>query len=417
MPVIGWIAWLLGWLMNGIYEVINFIGIPNIALAIIIYTIIVYALMTPIQVRQQKSSKMMAIIQPEMQKIQRKYQGRRDQASQLKMQEEISALQRMYGVSPMGSCLPLLIQLPLLFALYQVIYCIPGYIYKIADIFTTLSTKLVGMGETALTAITNAGIPGGAFTQAVSASGQEAINKTTDFLYALKPDQWEVLKAIPELQSVRPDIVSTYDNFSKVGRIFGIPINLSPWDAITSGAIGLLFVGVLIIFLAWFTNWLNAKLMPQPGGGVNAADTTGTSMRGMNMIMPIFSAFICATLSIGVGVYWITGAVFRCVQQVVLNRRMMNLDAEEMIRLAKEKNEKKAEKRRIKKKEVTNEALKRQAHTNVKKIRTDAVSSNGGKQEEYVPEYYKKAQGARSDSITARANMVRKFEEENSSNK
>ena len=112
--------------MNGIYIVLDAIGIPNIGLAIIFYTIIVYMLMTPLQVKQQKMSKMMSVVQPEMQKVQKKYQGKRDQASQMKMQEETMAIYQKYGVSPTGSCLPLLIQMPLLFALYQVIYHIPG---------------------------------------------------------------------------------------------------------------------------------------------------------------------------------------------------------------------------------------------------------------------------------------------------
>ena len=120
-PVIGWIAQLLGWIMNGIYWVLDAISIPNVGIAIILYTIITYLLLTPLQIKQQKMSKMMTIIQPEMQKIQKKYQGKRDQASQMKMQEETMALQQKYGISPMGSCLPMLIQLPILFGLYQVI--------------------------------------------------------------------------------------------------------------------------------------------------------------------------------------------------------------------------------------------------------------------------------------------------------
>ena len=126
-PVIGWIAQLLGWIMNAIYWVLDAIHIPNVGLAIIFYTIITYLLLTPLQIKQQKMSKMMSIIQPEIQKIQKKYQGKRDQATQMKIQEETMGLYQKYGISPTGSCLPLLIQLPILFGLYQVIYHIPGY--------------------------------------------------------------------------------------------------------------------------------------------------------------------------------------------------------------------------------------------------------------------------------------------------
>lgn len=135
MPLIKYVAQLLGWLMEGIYEVLYRLNIPNIGVAIIFFTIIIYICLTPIQVKQQKMSKVMNIINPELQKIQKKYQGKRDTVSQQKMQEETMALYSKYGVSPTGSCLPLLIQLPILFALYQVILYIPGYISRVADIF------------------------------------------------------------------------------------------------------------------------------------------------------------------------------------------------------------------------------------------------------------------------------------------
>ena len=144
--MIGWIAQLLGWIMNGIYWVLDAISIPNIGLAIIFYTIITYMLLTPLQIKQQKMSKMMSIIQPEIQKIQKKYNGRRDQATQMKIQEETMGLYQKYGISPTGSCLPLLIQLPILFGLYQVIYHIPGYINKVAQIFSGLADQIMKVG-------------------------------------------------------------------------------------------------------------------------------------------------------------------------------------------------------------------------------------------------------------------------------
>ena len=125
-PIIGWIATLLGWLMNGIYNVLSAIGIENIGLAIIFFTIIVYVAMTPLQIRQQKMSKVMNLIQPELNKLQKKYEGKRDQASQMKMNEEMQDLYARYGVSPTGSCLPLLIQMPIFFALFSVLrYHVP----------------------------------------------------------------------------------------------------------------------------------------------------------------------------------------------------------------------------------------------------------------------------------------------------
>ena len=68
--IVGWVAQILGILMNGIYLVISKIGLPNVGLAIILFTIIMYALMTPLQIQQQRFTKLNAMMQPELQKIQ-----------------------------------------------------------------------------------------------------------------------------------------------------------------------------------------------------------------------------------------------------------------------------------------------------------------------------------------------------------
>ena len=135
-PIIGQLCWLLGKVMNFIYEILDKI-LPSdnglVGLSIIIYTILVYTLMMPLTIKQQRSSKMMAVINPEVQAIQKKYKNKRDQASQMKMQEEVQQVYDKYGTSMMGGCLQMLIQMPLLFALYPVVYDIENYIPAIKD--------------------------------------------------------------------------------------------------------------------------------------------------------------------------------------------------------------------------------------------------------------------------------------------
>ena len=99
IPIIGQIGSVLGWIMDGIFKVLNsMFGIENIGLCIIIFTILMYLLMTPLQIKQQKFSKLSAVMQPEITKIQKKYQGKRDQISMQKMQEETSLVYQKYGV-------------------------------------------------------------------------------------------------------------------------------------------------------------------------------------------------------------------------------------------------------------------------------------------------------------------------------
>lgn len=130
-PIVGQICWLLGKVMNFIYTILdNMLSTDTglVGLSIILYTIFVYTLMLPMTINQQKSSRMMAVINPEVQKIQKKYKNKRDQASMMKQQEEIQQVYDKYGTSMMGGCLPMLIQMPLLFALYPVIYDIERYV-------------------------------------------------------------------------------------------------------------------------------------------------------------------------------------------------------------------------------------------------------------------------------------------------
>ena len=121
-----------------------------VGISIILYTILVYTLMLPMTINQQRSSKMQAVVQPEVMAIQKKYKNKKDQASMLKQQEEIQQVYDKYGVSMMGGCLPLLIQMPFLFALYPVIYRISDYVPNItaqANKFLTIPDMTITPGN------------------------------------------------------------------------------------------------------------------------------------------------------------------------------------------------------------------------------------------------------------------------------
>ncbi len=123
---------LFGYFMGGIMKVLDKVGIYNIALCIVIFTIVTKIVLLPFTIKQQKSSRLTAYIQPELQAIQKKYRGKTDQASQQKMLAEQQAVQEKYGVSMTAGCLPLLLQMPILFALYPVIYRMDQYVPYLA---------------------------------------------------------------------------------------------------------------------------------------------------------------------------------------------------------------------------------------------------------------------------------------------
>ncbi len=112
-PIIGQLATVMGWIMDGIYRLLNIFGIQNIGLCIVIFSILIYALMTPLQIKQQKFSKLSAIMQPGTSENSKEVQGKKTILPMEKMQEETQAVYQKYGVSPTGSCVQLAIQFPI----------------------------------------------------------------------------------------------------------------------------------------------------------------------------------------------------------------------------------------------------------------------------------------------------------------
>ena len=137
-PILSQFAAILGWIINGIFNFLDSAGIPNVGLTVVIFTVIIYTLMLPLTYKQQKFSRMSVRMNPELQAIQKKYKGKQDQTSMLKMQDEMKAVYAKYGTSQTGSCLPLLIQLPFLLAVYRVVYAIPAYVDKVKAVYMPL---------------------------------------------------------------------------------------------------------------------------------------------------------------------------------------------------------------------------------------------------------------------------------------
>ena len=347
MPIIKYVALILGYLMDGIYKVLDVLHIPNIGIAIILFTLIIYILMLPLQIKQQKFSKMNSVMTPELNKIRDKYKGKTDQASVEKMNAEQQAVYAKYGVSPMGSCAQLLVQMPILFALYQVIYKIPGYIGSIKEIFEGLTTQITSIsGYTDVIKEFVSANKISTLQMTYDQAGAMTNDSVVDFLYKLSPSQWESLKNVDAFKGMDSVIQSTSDAIAHVNTFLGMNISDTPMSLITSsfksGSWLLLVAAILIPVLAYATQLFNYKLMPQPDMG---NDSTAATMKSMNLMMPLMSAFFCLTLPVGIGIYWIAGAVIRTLEQIFINRHLANMDMDEMIRKNKEAAEKKLEKR------------------------------------------------------------------------
>lgn len=408
-PIIGQIAVVMGWIMNAIYKVLEAVGIQNLGLCIIIFSILIYLCMTPLQIKQQKFSKLSAIMQPEIQKIQKKYQGKKDQDSMMKMQEETQAVYQKYGVSATGSCVQLAIQMPILFALYQVIQNIPAYVGSVYNVFNGVCTKILAVDG--FTDIINNFITDNKMTRVRQVT--ENADSIVDFLYALSPSQWESLQNISQFSGFSDQISKTASEIQKM-QTFGV-LNIAdqPLSYIKTGSLILIIAALAIPLLSWATQMLNLKLMPQAAtqNGNNDNNAMASSMKTMNTVMPLMSAFFCFTFPVGVGIYWIASSVVRSIQQLLINRHLNKMNIDDLVNENMKKMEAKRAKEGLPPQKITNQA--HQSARNINKIEKGMSGTDEANRAKKVEEAYKNASHAKAGSITAKANLVRDYEERN----
>lgn len=425
-PIIGQVAKLLGWIMNGIFYVIDKIGIPNVGLAIILFTIVVYLLMMPLTIKQQKFSKLSAKMNPELQAVQAKYKGRTDNESAMAQNAEIQAVYAKYGVSPSGSCVQLLIQMPILFALYRVIYAMPAYVTKIGNTFRVLADKIISVDNGAfiqnseVESIANTvAMYGKSLTEGTNVSNGiiDVLNKLSSTDLAAVAEHYDLNQLTYEGQLILNSdttrgLIDTYNNF------LGLNIADSPMSLIRGGWMeglwGIVIGAALIPILSAVTQWINVKLMPQaPTNKENEqASSMAQSMKTMNMIMPIFSAWMCLSLPAGMGLYWVAGSVVRSIQQVIINKHIDKLDFEEIIKKNSAKSAKKMEK--IKKQQ---EMMKEYSNINTRNIQSKASATpgntNSSNSSQSNSSTSQSTSNAKPGSMMAKANMVRDYNERN----
>ena len=413
--ILGPIAKILGYLMEGIFFVLDKVGIPNIGLAIILFTIIINLLMMPLTVKQQKFSKLNAKMQPELQAIQKKYKGKNDNNSVMAMNEETQAVYAKYGVSPTGSCVQLLIQMPILFALYRVIYAMPAYVTKIKDAFFPLVDKLVAQQGSAefIQSFKNSNMYAKQFKNEMFTSGNVEYVQNTfiDCLNKASTSEWlSISEKYPELAS---DVTATLEHLDVYNSFLGLNIANSPsyiiGEAFKAGTYILIIGALAIPVLSALTQWINTKLMPQPsssnGNGNDATDSMAQSMKMMNTTMPLMSAFFCLTLPAGMGIYWIAGSVVRSIQQIVINKHIDKMDLDEMIARNLEKN-----KGKLEKKKEQYAKLAEYANQNTKNV--DRYKTQAEKDAAYKAAMERNSK-AKPGSIAAKANMVKEYNEKN----
>ena len=402
--ILGPIATVLGYVMDILFRFTSSFGVFNVGLCIILFTIVMKTLMIPLTIKQQKTTKLMSVMNPEIQAIQKKYKGKSDQESMQRQNVEIQAVYEKYGTSMTGGCLPLLIQMPILLALYRAIYNIPAYVPSVRVYFDNVVTPLMGQADYAqkLQEITNIATACGGkldkfdFTNA---------NRLVDMLYKFSTAQWG------ELQSLFPAISDVIGQNAAVVERMNTFLGLNMAEApgwVPSFA-------WIIPVLAAVSQWFSTKLMSgnQPSTSADAENPMAQSMKTMTTTMPLFSAFICITMPAGLGIYWIATSVVTIIQQLIVNAYMDKVNIDDMIAKNLEKVNKKRAKQGLPPAKVTQNAtasLKAiKAEEEKEKAAEKVKKEKIAKQIEESSKYYNT--NAKPGSLASKAAMVQKYNE------
>ena len=419
--ILGPIADIFGYVMNFLFLMTSKLGILNIGLCIILFTIVTRLLLFPLTIKQQKTSKLMSVMQPELNAIQKKYKGKEDQQSMMMMQTETKAVYEKYGTSMMGGCLPLLIQMPILFALYRVIYNIPAYVSSVKRYFELVVNALP------------AGFQSNATFQALAEAHNMVgdkidftqVNTVIDLLYKLTDKQWGELtasSAFPNLLELTTQNGENVVNaIHRLQNFCGVNIAYTPMTIIMDffngqGSILVALAALGIPVLAGLTQWFSSKIM-MAGQPSQDPDAPGAGMmKQMNVMMPLMSVFFCFTFASGIGIYWIAQSVIMIVQQFMLNRYFDKVDIDVLI----QKNIEKANKKRAKR-GLPPEKMNRSASETIRMMQERENKEEEKRMEKLAKtkaivkdstEYYNR--DAKPGSLASKAAMVQKYNERHS---
>lgn len=335
---LGPIARVLGYIMSAIYNFLAHFGIENAAVSIIIFTFSINLLMLPFTIKQQKFSKMQSKMQPEMQKIQEKYKGKKDNASMYAQQEEMKALYEKYGTSASSGCLPMIITMIVFFALYRVIYAIPAYVPQIKEIYETIANLTTGNTD-ALQYLLDNGKNLNVSTITWNSANIDMFKQNSDYIIDVFTkfgrENWDAFAQFFTGEQLAI-VTRNADKIMHVNGIFG-NLNLAetpltkPWP------------GLIIPILSVILQYVQTHFM-MSNQQIDPSNPSAATMKSMNTVMPLMSGFFCLMFPIGNGIYLLSSSAFRIIQQIFVNKYMDQIDMDAEIAKNMEKAQKKREK-------------------------------------------------------------------------
>ena len=299
--IVGPIARGLGVFYNAIFNGVYNVN-PGFALgiAIILFTLIIKGAFSPLSYMQIKSTKKMQEIQPKINAIQAKYKNQTDRESQMQMQMEIQKVQRESGVNLLAGCLPLLVQLPILYALYHIFQAPYLYVNAINANYSEIANVFLSIPVQArVDALYNIAVNHSlAIDLAVHGDLVKLVN-------AMSAEEWRAV--LMSFSKYTTDLQGLYDHKVFVETFFGINLLYKT---------GLSFPGIIIPILSGITTYFTGKsatdTQPQ-----DPNDPMAGAMQSMNFVMPAIMAVMAGTVPAGVGLYWVISNLFQFLIQKI----------------------------------------------------------------------------------------------------
>lgn len=263
----------LGYLFRFLYQMLN-----NYGWTLVAFTVITKLILLPLTIKQQKSMSKMQAIQPRLKELQKKYQY-----DQEKLNQETMKLYKENDVNPMGGCLPLLIQFPLLIALYNIIRNPLTYVMQLGQSGPSIAE----------------------IAEVMNAAGANV----------LANDQIGMAAKIGEYGSLLAEKFGELNILNINFSFFGFDLSQTP--SLTNLTL-LSLIPVLAGLTTYLSSWLSNKLTGQTTSQKN--DDKQNSMKMMTYLFPLMTVFFSVSLPAGLGFYWILSNIIQTVQQFVMHR-------------------------------------------------------------------------------------------------
>lgn len=280
----------LGWIIKISYQLTH-----NYAAALFLFALILQIILFPLGIKQQKNSVKQASLRPKEMAIRKKYAGRNDKPTQQKMNEEVMELYQRENFNPMGGCLPMLIQLPILFSLYNVVVSPLKYICGFGvEVISNIQAKIYEL-----------------LTLAGSADAE---------IYAAE----RTVRQIDLITKMRELGISNFVDGSGAAitdeilpdfTVFNGMMDLSQIPSFNNFNL-LLLIPLLTLIVTLGSTWLTRKMSYNP----NPDAQNDISMKIMNLSMPLLSVYISFTIAAAIGLYWIFRNLLSLLQQFILSR-------------------------------------------------------------------------------------------------